>query len=372
MIVLTGVDGTNEAQAKRLVVGARLPPSAIETKFLKVERNHVMFHADAPAVLHNLGAPEWKESSYLKRHFTLPPKGRQRTPQQAHYSFPTCLLVFGPAASSLCERLIIINCWLNLAKDQQKVTWKMLKTYFLRPTVSAELLNQYNPDDPKVQGILDNRMLRVKRVEGSQSHKLVHGGNKQKKWGDPAWTNSQLRDLAVRFPEANIQVNLLAAISCSQITAKHSANIGAKYEPILTTVSTAYTPEKGKSHSQVRLTEKVNHFARDRAAMDLTFKPVARALRSNPSITLSTLTGSQIVDSLSTLSDHSFHFFDDQENWPGVKLLGRKAASNIEGLPSFVPGSTETQNKATSQVSSVPVLVTEECFEAYYSNWDDE
>jgi hypothetical protein len=104
----------------------------------------------------------------------------------------------------------------------------------------------------------------------------------------------------VRFPEANIQVNLLAAISRSQITAEHSANIGSQYEPVLTTVSTAYMPEKGKSHSQVRLTEKVNHFARDRAAMDLTFEPVARALRSNPNIILSSLTGSQIVDSLST------------------------------------------------------------------------
>jgi hypothetical protein len=177
----------------------------------------------------------------------------------------------------------------------------------------------------------------------------------------------------VRFPEANIQVNLLAAISRSQITAEHSANIGAQYEPVLTTVSTAYTPEKGKSHNQVRLTEKVNHFARDRAAVDLTFEPVAMALRSNPNITLSTLTGSPIVDSLNTLSDHSFHFFDDQKNWPCVKLLAKKAASNIVVLPSFVPGSTETQNEATTgQVSSVLVLITEESFEAYYGDWGDD
>ena len=122
-------------------------------------------------------------------------------------------------------------------------------------------------------------------------------------------------------------------MSRSQFTAEHSANIGAQYEPVLNTISTAYTPEKGKSNSDVRQTEKVNHFARDRAATDLSFEPVARALRINPNIALSTLTGSQIVDSLSTLSYHSFYYFDDKENWPGPKLIAKKVVGKHHGAP---------------------------------------
>jgi hypothetical protein len=62
----------------------------------------------------------------------------------------------------------------------------------------------------------------------------------------------------MRHPEANAQVNLLTAMSCSQVTDENSASIHAQYESVLTTVSTDYTPEKGQSNSDVRPTEKVN------------------------------------------------------------------------------------------------------------------
>jgi hypothetical protein len=158
----TGLGGNNEEQAKILVVNAPLPPSGVDLKFLKVERNHIIFHADVPLILHNLDALEWKDTQYLKRTFKTPPTSRQWNPQQTPYSFPCCLLEFGPAVSLLPDKIIVINWWLNLTKEQQKATWEMLKVYFLRPTVSAELINQYNPNDPKVQGVLDKQPLRVK------------------------------------------------------------------------------------------------------------------------------------------------------------------------------------------------------------------
>jgi hypothetical protein len=42
----TDPGGNNEEQAKRLVFKAPLPPSGVDSKFLKVEKNHIVFHAD--------------------------------------------------------------------------------------------------------------------------------------------------------------------------------------------------------------------------------------------------------------------------------------------------------------------------------------
>ena len=58
--MVTGLVGNNEEQAERLVVNAPLPPSGVDSKLLNVERNRVVFHADMPAILHELDAPVWR------------------------------------------------------------------------------------------------------------------------------------------------------------------------------------------------------------------------------------------------------------------------------------------------------------------------
>jgi hypothetical protein len=148
--------GNNEEEAKQLVLKAPLPPSLVESKFLKVEKNHFVYHADVPAILNTLDAPKWKDTLYLKRTFKPPLTGCQQNSWHTQYHFPCFLLEFGPAALSLSKRLIVINWWLNLTREQQEATWERLKLYFLHPTVLAEQINQCNPpNDPKVKGILE-------------------------------------------------------------------------------------------------------------------------------------------------------------------------------------------------------------------------
>ena len=156
----------SEEQAKRLVIDERLPPSGIDRKFVKVERDHTVFHSSVPPALGDLKAPEWKKAAVLKSTFTKPATGKQRKRQQSPLRFPFCLLVFGPAATSLQERLIVINWWLNLTKEEQDAVWKKLNKYFCAPNVSAELLNQYDPKKPKAIGMADTLELRKNTSRG--------------------------------------------------------------------------------------------------------------------------------------------------------------------------------------------------------------
>ena len=57
----------------------------------------------------------------------------------------------------------------------------------------------------------------------------------------------------------------------------------------------------------VRTAENVNTFARDRDSLAQQYEPLARALRENANITLESLTGVQIVQSLEG-SGYNFHF----------------------------------------------------------------
>ena len=104
----SGLGRNGEVQAERLVVHGTLPASGIDSKFVRVERNQKVFCADVPPLLRNRDAPDWNNARYLKQTFTTPPTGRQRKRQESPLAFPYCLLTFGPTASSLRERLIVV------------------------------------------------------------------------------------------------------------------------------------------------------------------------------------------------------------------------------------------------------------------------
>ena len=77
-----------------------------------------------------------------------------------------------------------------------------------------------------------------------------------------------------------------------------SRGISAYYEPVLTLVSSAYTPDKpGKPRTEARHTAKVSIFSRDRPGLVAQYEPLAQALNADPDITFGSLDGNAIVNS---------------------------------------------------------------------------
>jgi hypothetical protein len=151
-------------------------------------------------------------------------------------------LVFSPAATSLQERLIVINWWLNLTKEEQDAIWNKLNKYFYAPNVSAELLNQYDPKKPNAIGVADTLDLQKTRVKESHSDAIVNKKTKPKCHGDPPATNAQLSDCAIQESEMHVQKGLLKSFNQTHCTAKNEHQITARFEPMYSTVSTAFTP----------------------------------------------------------------------------------------------------------------------------------
>ena len=74
---------------------------------------------------------------------------------------------------------------------------------------------------------------------------MLHGGKERRNFTDAPVTNAQLRDKAIRVPEAKAQQNLKKMIFRSRITDENSPGISVyyeppdSYEPALTLVSSA-------------------------------------------------------------------------------------------------------------------------------------
>jgi hypothetical protein len=88
----------------------------------------------------------------------LDARGKQGS--EVSQKFPFCLLAFGPAGTSLRERLIVVNWYLNLSDDERKAVWDNVKVRFITPTKSPKLFNEYDPANPKAIGIGDTVALR--------------------------------------------------------------------------------------------------------------------------------------------------------------------------------------------------------------------
>ena len=145
---MASLDENGEGKAAALVKGQRLPPSALDSKYAQVQRNHVVYWDCAPGLFSDIHSPEWKNGKKVKEVFTKPPVPPQVKAQVSKLQFPYCLLVFGPAATSMRERLIIINWWLNMTHEEQKNAWANIKKHFLAPTNSTYLMPQRDESNP--------------------------------------------------------------------------------------------------------------------------------------------------------------------------------------------------------------------------------
>lgn len=349
----------NGEMATPLVVGHKLPPSAVDKKFVDVKRDHVVYWDALPQELQDLNAPKWKRASFLKKSFTTPPTGHQTTRQKSPLKFPFCLLTFGPAATCVRERLIVVNWWLNLSKDEQEAVWESVRRLFFHPTVSADLLNPVNPNDPKAVGSADKMPLRKKRLQESQSYDRVHGEKKKRKHrGDYPKTNPQLRDYAVHEPEANIQKNILTSMERTRIVPENEANVSARWEPMYSTTSTAFSPSRGKSDNAVRAYPINRHYVRNRTAAALCLESIARAMKENSAnFSLESISGEDIMVCLEQSNEHSFHYEQDKENWDGIQYAAKKKAGNVRGMPSVVQQHANTGEGETTQATNSNTVV---------------
>ena len=347
----------DEEQATMLVFGQPLPPSSLDKKFVEVKRHHKVIWAEAPPVLQDLNAPEWMSTPFLKNTFRLPRTGRQRKGSEVSQKFPYCLLAFGSAGTSLRERLIVVNWYLNLSDDERKAVWDNVKVRFITPTKSPKLFNEYDPANPKAIGIGDTVALREERAKQTRSYKVLAGGPRvRKSVNHSPQTNAQLRDAHVKEPEARAQQYLARTIKRSRVTEGNKENVKAHYEPVLTTTSTAFSPvSRGKPSQDVRRVPKVSHFARDRVGLRRNFEPIVAALKANRNLSsIEDLTSEDVVQSLEMSEGHTLYYADDESNWPGKLYLEKKYnSSNVLAIDSIQGsggmGDDETSQGGTSQ-----------------------
>jgi hypothetical protein len=129
---------------------------------------------------------------------------KRRPAVSAHVS-----VAFGPAQTCLRERMIVVNWWLNLDRDEQAAKLADVAKLFKEPRVSAQLWNNYDPSKPKAIGVFDDCDLRMERAEDMiHSNHILHGGKEWRQFAHAPVTNAQLRDKAIRLPEAEAQQNL--------------------------------------------------------------------------------------------------------------------------------------------------------------------
>jgi hypothetical protein len=198
------------------------------------------------------------------------------------------------------------------------------------------LRNNYDPSKPKAIGLFGTHDLRRKCTEDSHSNHILHGGKERRNFTDAPLTNAQLRDKAIRLPEAKAQQNLKKTIFRSRIMDAISRGISAYYEPVLTLVSSAYTPDKpGKPRTEARHTAKVSIFSRDRPGLVAQYEPLAQALNADPDITFDSLDGNAIVNSLQKAG---FNLFFAPDEWPGETYFAR----HREMLVAIESGATPT------------------------------
>jgi hypothetical protein len=87
-----------------------------------------------PKLLQSFDADSWPNSQYLKKTFTRRPNGKNKTTNLIFLAGLLC------AASTLRDRVIRVNYWLNLSKDSQSLHQDCFKTHLLHPTMNASPL----------------------------------------------------------------------------------------------------------------------------------------------------------------------------------------------------------------------------------------
>jgi hypothetical protein len=161
-----------------------------------------------PEELRNLESVRWKDNAFLKETFKKParPKGKTKASETV---FPQCLII---ATKTLKDRLIVINWWLSLTREEQKHHKDNLRNVYSRPTVSASPLGFRSGAIAAAKLAADERYIApidVPIVADSQSIKLApaSGTTSRRKIGKAPAPNKQVRQkIAGQAPTPIIQV----------------------------------------------------------------------------------------------------------------------------------------------------------------------
>jgi hypothetical protein len=195
--------------------------------YIRFRRDMITIHTEADITdeLRSFDANEWKLAPLLRGAFKLTKQGKQKVDQSSRRIFPYCLRAFGPAQTCLLERMIVSNWWLNLDRVELAAKTTELAKLFEEPRVSATLRNNYDPSKPKAIGVFDIHDLGRKRAEDSHSNHMLHGGKERRNFTDAPVTNAQLRDKAIRLPEAKAQQNQEDDLSFQNYRRKFSRHL---------------------------------------------------------------------------------------------------------------------------------------------------
>ena len=318
-------DGLQE----HLVKGQKLPPSSLDRRFIKIERDMIVHVTDddVPLFLKALLPSDWKKDSNLRSDFLLylkPGEKATKKKRQSPIVFPYALLDLAIQTKSLHEVLIVVNYWLNLTKDEQKAKWVAIRTMFVEPRRSSKLLHVYDPEKPQAVGIFDEQRFREQRVLQSASHAIINASKARRFVSDKVTTNPQLRDWLVQRGEERMQQALATTSERSEF--EHAT---AFFEPIIMTTSTVYTPTKngGRPSNEVRDEAKVVGYARNKMGVMRHLDALLAMLKSDiPSLsTCDDLTTEKAFDAMNKVVE--FHYVQDGK-LPGVEASKKRKKSD--------------------------------------------
>jgi len=164
--------------------------------------------------------------------------------------------------------------------------------------------------------------------------------------------NAQLRNQAVREPEARMQQYLLLTMECSEVTDEYTDQVKAHFKPVYSSTSSSYTPEKrGRPEPDAQVVPKVSVFACNRGRLVQHYQPLVDAIKANPSISDSEmLTAESVVQSLELADNHILNYQQDGDAWPGPTFIKNKyGQSNMVPICPSAQGRGESGNNDTSQ-----------------------
>ena len=98
------MSSNDEEQAQALVAGQLLPPSGLDSKYIRVERTHGVFWDTAPPPLQDLTVPEWSDSAYFKEDLHQASDGSSKEGPAVSARLPL-LPSCSPASGHLASRM---------------------------------------------------------------------------------------------------------------------------------------------------------------------------------------------------------------------------------------------------------------------------
>lgn len=155
------------------------------------KRGMKVVHGEMPDHLHvDLNHQEWGNNDKLKKYFPLVNETTNRPVKKRFLNFPLCLL--GLCATSN-DRLIALNAWLQMKKDDQTTFNELLKQAFTFPTKLDGMLKE-DVKKPIYIGILDPLQDRQESLKNSASQQVLEYATAKRKSSDLPHTVSQMND----------------------------------------------------------------------------------------------------------------------------------------------------------------------------------